>query len=83
MATPLQCTDACLKATIDALKAIAGTVKDLKIRMDSIEKTDTILAQEISTLKEFVLTLTKETTEKTLTTLSPGCTRESTAQIVV
>ena len=38
MTTPLQCTGACLKAITDALKAITGTVKDLELRMDSIEE---------------------------------------------
>ena len=56
----LSCTDACVKA-------VADTVKSLQLRMDYFEEGMSVvgnLTKEISKLKEFVLTLTKETTEK-------------------
>ena len=56
----LSCTDACVKA-------VADTVKNLELRMGYFEEGMSVvrnLTKEISKLKEFVLTLTKETTEK-------------------
>ena len=56
----LRCTDA-------HVKAVAGTVKHLQIKMGCFEEEMSVfrnLTDEISKLKEIVLTLAKETTEK-------------------
>ena len=57
------------------------------VKSTSVEEEMTVfrnLTNEISKLKEIILALAKETTEKKkLTKLSILCTRESTGQIVV
>ena len=65
--TPLEDIKWSLKCTDGCVKAVNANVKNLDLRMVSVEEEMSVfrnLTNEISKLKEIVLTLAKETTEK-------------------